>query len=177
MFYHPYISLSILVNYTDKIRISSCWLLLVALFYWSTWICWWYCSFGSVYLNLKDDAQYLLSICQWLQPFIQSRKNVTCSYFPPHLIHLHPQLFCLLVSLFSWLTEPVISYIRIYPILMIFWGFKLTCAVEPTAFYLSFMPLILLSRPSYFVLSVFLSMVLHSGDHVIFQFAFTRSHQ
>jgi len=35
---------------------------------------------------------------------------------------------------------------------------------HPTAFYLPFMQLILLSGPSYFVLSVFLSMVLHCGD-------------
>ena len=47
---------------------------------------------------------------------------------------------------------------------MIFWWFKLTCAIEPTAFFLPFMLLILLSRPSYFILSVFLSMVLHHGD-------------
>ena len=48
--------------------------------------------------------------------------------------------------------------------LTIFWGFKPICALELTAFYLPFTPLILLSRPSYFVLSVFLSMALHCGD-------------
>ena len=44
-------------------------------------------------------------------------------------------------------------------------GFKLICAVELTAtLYPVFMLLIPLSRPSYFTLSVFLSMALHYGD-------------
>ena len=53
---------------TDQIRISSCWLQLVTLFCWSSWVCRWHCSFGSLCLSFKNDAQYLLSICQWLQP-------------------------------------------------------------------------------------------------------------
>ena len=46
---------------------------------------------------------------------------------------------------------------------------QLICAIELTAFYLLFMPLILLSRPSYFALSVFLSIWFCAMEIFIFQ--------
>ena len=87
-------------------------------------------------------------------------------YQAHHPVQLLHQSLCLVVNLSRWWTEPpiwVISCIRISLTQMIFWGFKPTCAVEPTASYPPFRPLTLLLRPSCFAPSVYLSMALHCG--------------
>ena len=123
-----------------------------ALFCWSSRVCRWHLALSDSALRMM--LIYLLSICNTITNFylIQGKHNLSlpCSSPNPPTspIFLFAGQSLKLADGACHLDH--ILHSDLYMILVIFWGFKPICAVELTAFYLLFMPLILLSRLSYF---------------------------
>ena len=145
-------------------RISSCWLLFVTLFCWSSWVCRWYCSSSASALRMM--------CCQFANDynllFNPGRTQLVQFSFPCSSSSPSPSLTSLFAGQSLKLADRACHLGHILRLDLSDTD-DLICAAELTAFYLLFMPLILLSTPSYFVLSVFLSMALHCGDcHLTF---------